>query len=184
MSVDMHTTVVCVFGGGWGEREVLSWTLPITELLPTLLKLIPFVLCALMLQYYRRKPFPGCQQEIFILWPSKIMNGPFFSELLSFLGCLFLHSCRRLPPRPKFCFRLEWWACSKTVISHYQNPRWLQLNHETHDKEPSHLASILVNIKWGTELMVTCQLLLLCFKNNYQKAGVLGNKLLMFSATL
>lgn len=49
MSVDMHTTVVCVFGGGWGEREVLSWTLPITELLPTLLKLIPFVLCALML---------------------------------------------------------------------------------------------------------------------------------------
>ena len=59
------------------ESEVLSWTLPIVELLPTLLKPAPSVLWALVLHYYCTKPLPGCEQEIFNFWPSKIMSGPF-----------------------------------------------------------------------------------------------------------
>ena len=70
------------------ERGVLSWTLPIVELLPTLLKPVPFVLWALVLPYYCTKPFPGCEQEIFNFWSSKIMRGPF-------------------PPRASFLSRLH-----------------------------------------------------------------------------
>ena len=71
---------------------------------------------------------------------------------LSFLGGIFLHSCRRLLSRSNFCFRLERWEYYEPEISHYQRLRWLQLNHETQDKELSQLVSVLPNIKRGTEL--------------------------------
>lgn len=124
---------------------------------------------ALVRQYYRRKPVSRLAIRNVSPLAFKNNDGSIFTQRLFPFYCIFLHSCRKVPSRPKLHFRLElgnYPDCDFSV----PKARMLTTASPNSRQRAPPLVSILANDQRGTELMVTCQWLRLCFRTIYQRA--------------